>query len=163
MKHAARALIVAVLVGCASMEDVHESVVPGMTSSEVAARAGKPTVIGKLTDGGMYWDYSRQPAYTDRVSFGADDRVSEVRNLLVEANFENLQAGMTPDEVMRIVGPAYIANRYGNGTTVLSYKYKDIGIYKLLHVTFDPTGRMLRYQTEWDPTVYSKRDGRGGK
>ena len=153
----------ALLYGCASIGDVHQNVSPGMATSDVAGRAGKPTTVGKLADGSTYWDYSRQPFYTDRVSFGPDDRVREVRNLLVEDNFENLKAGMTPEEVMSVVGPAYIANRYGNGTTVLTYKYKDVGVYKLLHVTFDPAGRMLRYQTEWDPTVYSKRDGRGGK
>jgi len=133
-----------------------------MTSSEVAARVGKPTTAGTLADGARYWDYSRQPAYTERVVFGADDRVRELRNLLTASNFENLRAGMTPDEVVATVGPAFIFNQYANGTTVWTYRYKDIGVYKLLHVTFDASGRLLRYETQWDPNVYSKRD-RGGK
>jgi len=155
------AVFAAILAGCASVGDVHQQVTPGMASSDVAARAGKPTVVGKLIDGGAYWDYSRQPYYTDRVSFGPDDRVRDVRNLLTEQNFENLHPGMTPEEVVATVGPAFIFNKYGNGTTVWTYRYHD-GVYKLMHATFDPSGRLLRYQTEWNPDVYSKGGSKKG-
>jgi len=161
MSRAASAMLSALLFGCATA-DVYRVVTPGMAGSEVVQRVGKPTTAGKLADGGAYWDYSRQPYYTERVVFGADDRVRELRNLLTEANFENLRTGMTPDDVLATVGPAFVFNQYANGTTVWSYRYKDLGIYKLLHVTFDPSSRMLRYETQWDPNVYSKRD-RGGK
>lgn len=154
MKHAL-AVLAAILAGCASVGDVHQQVATGMAGSEVAARAGKPTMAGKLADGGAYWDYSRQPYYTSRVSFGTDNRVREVRNILTEENFENLKPGMTLPEVVAIVGPAYIVNKYGNGTTVWTYRYYD-GVYKLLHTTFDESGHLLRYQTEWNPDVYSK-------
>jgi len=162
VKRAAAAVIAAVLAGCASTGSVHGDVTAGMASGEVAARAGKPHVVGKLADGGAYWDYSRQPYYTDRVSFGADDRVREVRNLLTEENFENLHPGMTPEEVVATVGPAFIFNKYGNGTTVWTYRYFD-GVYKLMHATFDASGRLLRYQTEWNPDVYSKGGNKKGK
>jgi hypothetical protein len=152
------AVCAAVLFGCAT--DVHRAVSPGMASTDVGARVGKPTAMGKLADGSAYWDYSRQPYYTDRVTFGPDDRVREVRNLLTEQNFENLQRGMTLDQIVGIVGPAYIRNMYANGTTVWTYRYYDVGIAKLLHVTLDPSGQLLRYETEWNPDVYSKK-GRG--
>ena len=145
----------ALLLGCAA--DVHRAVSPGMASAEVGSLVGKPTVIGQLADGSAYWDYSRQPYYTDRVTFGPDDRVREVRNLLTEQNFEKLHPGMTYEEVVGIVGPAYIRNMYANGTTVWTYRYYDVGIAKLLHVTLDPSGRLLRYETEWNPDVYSKK------
>ena len=161
MKHALAAFFAALLAACASTADVGRELTLGMTSSEVASRAGKPTVVGKLLDGSAYWDYSRQPYYTSRVAFGPDDRVREVRNLLTSHNFENLRPGMTQDEVMATVGPAFIFNRYGNGTTVWTYRYQDVGIHKLLHVTFDVSGRLLRYETEWNPDVYSRKD-RGG-
>jgi hypothetical protein len=149
------ALCSAALIGCAA--DVHRAVSPGMASTDVGARVGKPTAMGKLADGSAYWDYSRQPYYTDRVTFGPDDRVREVRNLLTEQNFENLQKGMTLKQIVSIVGPAYIRNMYANGTTVWTYRYYDIGIAKLLHVTLDSSGRLLRYETEWNPDVYSKK------
>jgi len=158
VKHAA-AVVAALLAGCASLTDVHRKVVPGMASGEVAARAGKPTTLGKLADGSAYWDYSRQPFYTDRVSFDGDDRVREVRNILTEDNFENLRPGMTPGDVLATVGPAFIFNNYADGTTVWTYRYND-GVYKLLHATFDSSGRLLRYQTEWNPEIYSKGGGR---
>jgi outer membrane protein assembly factor BamE (lipoprotein component of BamABCDE complex) len=162
MHRAPSFLLSALVAGCATTADVDRAVAPGMSSSEVASRVGKPTTVGKLVDGGAYWDYSRQPYYIERVAFGPDDRVRDVRNLLTEANFENLKPGMTPDDVLATVGPAFVFNRYGNGTTVWTYRYKDLGIYKLLHVTFDASARMLRYETQWDPNVYSRKD-RGGK
>jgi hypothetical protein len=155
------AVCAALLSGCAA--DVYRAVAPGMASTEVAARAGQPSVVGKLVDGSAYWDYSRQPYYTDRVTFGADDRVREVRNLLTAENFEHLQPGMTLDQVVGVVGPAYIRNQYANGTTVWTYRYYDIGIAKLLHVTMGPDGHMVRYETEWNPEVYSRKGGRGPK
>lgn len=162
MQRAALALIGAILAGCASTGDVYRDVTPGMASEEVTTRAGKPAVVGKAIDGAVYWDYSRQPYYTSRVSFGPDNRVREVRNILTEENFENLKPGMTLPEVVAVVGPAYIVNQYGNGTTVWTYRYYD-GVYKLLHTTFDESGHLLRYQTEWNPDVYSKGGNRKGK
>jgi hypothetical protein len=150
----------ALLVGCAA--DVHRAVAPGMADTEVGARVGKPTAMGRLPDGSEYWDYSRQPYYTDRVSFGPDHRVREVRNLLTQQNFENLRPGMTLDEVTAVVGPAFRWDDYANRTRVWTYRYQDTGIWKLLHVTMDADGRLLRYDTEWDPQIYSKKDG-GGK
>jgi outer membrane protein assembly factor BamE (lipoprotein component of BamABCDE complex) len=85
-----------------------------------------------------------------------------VRNLLTAQNFDNLKPGMTFEQVVGIVGPAYIRNEYANGTTVWTYRYQDVGIWKLLHVTLDPSSRLLRYETEWDPQIYSKKNG-GGK
>ena len=157
-----RALAATILLLCGCAADVHNAITPGMAATEVGAAVGKPTAIGKLVDGGMYWDYSRQPYYTDRVTFGPDERVREVRNLLVEPNFENLRPGMTLDEVRGVVGPAYLYGQFVDGTTVWTYRYQDVGIWKLLHVTMGPDGRMLRYATEWDPNIYSKRD-RGGR
>ena len=160
MSRALFAVCGALLLGCAA--DVHRAVSPGMASAEVGAHVGKPTTIGRLPDGSAYWDYSRQPYYTSRVSFGSDDRVRDVRNLLTEQNFENLREGMTLQEVVATVGPAFIFNKYGNGTTVWTYRYYD-GVYKLLHTTFDPSGHLLRYQTEWNPDVYSKGGNKKGK
>jgi hypothetical protein len=159
VRHALAALCSALLLGCAA--DVHRAVAPGMASTEVGSRVGKPTAIGQLPDGSTYWDYSRQPYYTDRVTFGPDDRVREVRNLLTAENFERLQPGMTLGEVVGVVGPAFLGSQYADRTTVWTYRYQDTGIWKLLHVTMDPGGRMLRYATEWDPNIYSK--DRGGK
>ena len=73
-----------------------------------------------------------------------------------------LHAGMTPAEVQQALGVrSYRLASYGNGTSSWTYKYRDdANIHKLLHVTFGPDGRVLRTETEWDPDVYSKGDGK---
>ena len=65
---------------------------------------------------------------------------------------------MTRSEVEEVVGVTSVGKAaYANGTTSWTYRYRDVGIWKLLHVTFDRDGRVLRYETEWDPNIYSKK------
>ena len=169
MKLAYSALLVAGLAGCAGT--AQRSISPGMTGDEVAGALGKPAASGRLSTGEEYRDYSRQPfGYTiDRVTFAADGRVRNVRNLLTEANFKNLRTGMTPDEVVAVVGPSPVSEQrsYAGGTKSWSYRYRDIEVIKLLHVIFGPDDHLQHYYTEWDPNVYSKggssKDGNGGR
>src|SRR5438128_2380159 len=131
------AVVVGVLLvsGCA-VDRVPSLATPGMPASEVAARIGKPIAQGQLADGESYWDYSVQPMgyYNYRVTFGADERVREVRNLLTKENIARLEPGMTRAQVAEIVGPSLHPDRYANGTTSWSYRYDDVGVIKLLHV-----------------------------
>ena len=78
---------------------------------------------------------------------------------------EKVHAGMTAAEVDQTLGVrSYRIAAYGNGTSSWTYKYRDdANIHKLLHVTFGPEGRVLRTETEWDPDVYSKGDGKRGR
>jgi hypothetical protein len=161
-------LLGAALAGCAS--DPQRNIAAGMSESEVGSRFGKPVASGRLASGEEYWDYSRQPfGYTiSRVTFTPDGRVRDVRNLLTEDNFKNLRNGMTPDEVVAVVGPSAPSERriYGGGTRSWTYRYYDLGVTKLLNVIFDGNDRVLHHYTEWDPSVYSKGDGsrsKGGK
>jgi len=74
-----------------------------------------------------------------------------------EQVLKRVNPGMTSDEVRAAVGAA--PNRkdgYADGTSSWTYKYRDTGVAKLLHVTFGPEGRVLRTETQWDPDVYSK-------
>jgi outer membrane protein assembly factor BamE (lipoprotein component of BamABCDE complex) len=155
-------VVYAVLAGCAT--NVPQAVSPGMPASEVAARIGKPIAEGRLPGNEAYWDYTREPYGYYRVMFGPDERVRELRNLHTEQNFLNLQPGMTPSQVIALVGvpPDYLKEVYGNGTSSWTYRYRDVGIAKLLHVIFDPSNRLLWDYWEWDRSVYSKGDS-GGK
>ncbi|MFN2646177.1 MAG: hypothetical protein ABR570_14400 [Burkholderiales bacterium] len=141
-----------------------------MSENEVDARIGKPVASGRLPSGEEYRDYSRQPfGYTiERVTFTPQGRVRDVHNLLTEANFGNLRAGMTPEDVAATVGPPAPSERraYAGGTKSWSYRYYEYGVTKLLHVIFDSTDHVLVHYTEWDPSVYSKGGssrGKGGK
>jgi hypothetical protein len=150
------------LAGCATY-DVSRVVTQGMAKGEVSALVGKPIAEGRLADGELYWDYTRQPYgyYIYRVTFGPDERVREVRNLLTTQNIGRLQAGMTPGEVAATVGVSPDHEAYANGTHSWSYRYDDAGVIKLLHVIFDSGDRVQWYYSEWDPRVYSKKDGGG--
>ena len=169
MKLAYSALLLAALVGCAA--NPQRNISPGMTGSEVSAALGKPVASGRLPGGEEYWDYSQQPfGYRiDRVTFAPDGRVREVRNLLTEQNIKNLHAGMTPAEVLAVVGPSPASEQraYAGGTKSWSYRYRDVEVIKLLHVIFGPDDRVQHFYTEWDPRVYSKgdsgKDGNGGR
>ena len=148
---------IAAIAGCAT--DVQRVVSPGMSTSEVAERAGKPIAEGRLANNEMYWDYSRDPYGYYRVFFGPDGRVREVRNLDNEANFRRIQPGMTPEQVIEIAGvpPPYLKEGYANGTTSWTYRYDDANVSKLFHVIFDPSDRVLWSYWEWDPNIYSKK------
>jgi hypothetical protein len=124
---------------------------------------GKPIAEGRLADKDAYWDYSREPNGYYRVTFGPDDRVRDVRDLHTEQNFRTLQPGMTPNQVAALVGvpPTYLKRHYSNGTTSWTYRYRDVGVSKLLHVIFDPSERLLWDYWEWDPSVYSKGGSSG--
>jgi outer membrane protein assembly factor BamE (lipoprotein component of BamABCDE complex) len=157
----------AALAGCAAQQPRNLSA--GMTTDEVSARAGKPAGTGRLPSGEEYWDYSQQPfGYRiDRVTFTPEGRVRDVRNLLTEENFKSLQAGMTPEQVVAILGPSPASEQraYAGGTKSWTYRYRDIEVIKLLHVIFGPDDRVQTHYSEWDPRVYSKggsgRDGNG--
>ena len=120
-------------------------------------QTGKPVREGRLPDGATYQDFSRQPYGYLRVTTTPDGR-KEVHDLHTEENFRRLQPSMTPAQVEDVVGVSSVGkSQYANGTSVWTYRYRDIGIAKLLHVVFGTDGRMLRYETQWDPDVYSKK------
>ena len=143
-------LFVALLAGCAS---------------------GRQLVAeGRLPDGATYRDYSTQPfGFTiERETYGPDGGVRDRHNLLTEDNFKNLHPGMTPDEVTAVVGPSPQSEQrsYAGGTKSWSYRYRDVGVIKLLHIIYGPDDRLQSWYTEWDPRVYSKggngRDSHSG-
>ena len=122
----------------------------------LASCTGAPVREGTLPGGVTFKDYSREPYGYLRVSTFPDGR-SETRDLHTEKNFENLRAGLSAAEVEDLVGPSIARAKYANGTSSWSYRYRDTNIAKLLHVIFGPDGRVLRYETQWDPNVYSKK------
>ena len=73
-----------------------------------------------------------------------------------EQVLKRVNPGMTPEEVQAAAGAPNRKDGYAGGTTSWTYKYRDTGVAKLLHVTFGPEGRVLRTETQWDPDVYSK-------
>ena len=122
----------------------------------VAGCSPSPVREGMLPNGEKFVEFSRQPYGYERVIYGPDGREVGRQQLHSEENFRRIQPGITRSELADIVGvsPAGTA-QYANGTSSATWRYYD-GVYKLLQVIFGPDGRVLRYETEWDPNVYSK-------
>lgn len=148
------ALLCAV-AGCAST--VGSSVRPGMTQADVTRVAGKPFAEGRLPGGEPYWDYTLQPSgyYTWRVVFGPDGAVREVRNLMTQQNFLNLKPGMTEPEVVGVLGPARMRERYWLGTYSISYRFMEASTFMLMTAEFSRDGRLTTYHSQPDPAIYS--------
>lgn len=148
------------LGGCA-VSSLPALVAPGASATDVEARMGKPIAQGVLPTGEPYWDYTLQPMgyHNYRITFAPDERVQAVRDLLTSENIARIAPGMSRAQVLDIVGPSRQPEKYANGTDSLTWRYADYGVIKLLHVIFDPSDRVQWSYSEWDPRVYSKKDG----
>ncbi|HUQ73536.1 MAG TPA: hypothetical protein VM183_02335 [Burkholderiales bacterium] len=123
----------------------------GACSNERLAREGT------LSDGDTFREYSRIPYGYERVIYSRDGKVLGRQELHTEQNFKRIQPGMTRAELTDIIGAGFATRGdYADGTHSLTWRYYD-GVYKLLHVIFGRDGRVMRYDTEWDPNVYSKK------
>jgi len=112
---------------------------------------------GTLPNGDRYREISRIPYGYERQIYSPQGQLKARQELHTEENFKRIQPGMTKAELVEVIGAGFATRGdYADGTHSLTWRYYD-GVYKLLHVTFDPSGRVLRYETQWDPDVYSKR------
>ena len=109
---AAIAAIATILPGCDSA--VLQDIKPGVTTAvEVRARMGDPGYEFRNEDGGVTWEYTRQPSgvHCYMITFGSDQIVRSVDQVLTEANYAKVQPGMTRDQVRRLLGqPARVEN-----------------------------------------------------
>ena len=160
-RYALIVLVFALTLGGCAVDRLPTLVTPGATATDVEARMGKPIAQGVLPNGETYWDYTLQPMgyHNYRVTFAPDERVQAVQDLLTAQNIARLEPGMSRAQVIGIVGPSLQPEKYANGTTSLSWRYDDNGVIKLLHVIFDASDRVHWSYSEWDPRVYSKKDG----
>ena len=112
---------------------------------------------GTLANGDTFKEYSRIPYGYERQIYSSDGRLKARQELHTAQNFKRIQAGMTEAELAEVIGVGFATRGdYAGGGYSRTWRYND-GVYKLLHVIFGPDGRVLRYETEWDPNVYSKR------
>ena len=122
-----------------------------------ACASGRLVREGTTPAGETFREYSHIPYGYERILYSRDGKEIGRQQLHTEANFKRIQPGMTLDQVQDIVGAGFaIRGDYADGTHSLTWRYYD-GVYKLLHVTFGPDNRVIRYDTEWDPDVYSKK------
>ena len=112
---------------------------------------------GTLPNGDTFKEYSRIPYGYERQVFTPNGELKARQELHTEANFKRIEPGMTEAELADVVGVGFATRGdYADGTHSLTWRYND-GVYKLLHVILGPDNRVIRYETQWDPDVYSKR------
>lgn len=106
MRLATIILVTALLAGCTSL-DRDNRLQPGLSrEADVLALHGKPTRIWPEADGGRTLEYSAQPMgkHCYMVRLGADGRLVGIVDGLSPASRARIEAGMTPEQVSRILG-----------------------------------------------------------
>jgi outer membrane protein assembly factor BamE (lipoprotein component of BamABCDE complex) len=80
---------------------------PGVSiAAEVRERFGPPQMEWLNTDGSVTWEYSRQPEGAEcyMITVGPDNILRGIDQVLNEAQFARVKAGMSGDEVRRLLG-----------------------------------------------------------
>lgn len=99
-------LLTVVLAACASYSGA--GLRPGEARLEdVQALMGQPAMRWQDADGSVQLAYPRGPVgfHTFMVKLGPDGRLQSIANVLDDAGFARISAGMTKEQVLRVLGP----------------------------------------------------------
>ena len=116
--------LAALLAGCANFTSVSS----GMPAQQVQAKLGTPETIRKSADGSEVWEYPGGPLgrQTYMVTLGSDRGVREVHQVLSDEYFSKVRAGMSRDDVRRLLGkPGEIMVFGARGEEVWSWRYQE--------------------------------------
>ncbi|HEY8358248.1 MAG TPA: hypothetical protein VIL30_12385 [Ramlibacter sp.] len=146
MRLFALAFAAVLLGGCAHPWNTLD-VAPGATREQVVARAGQPTRVVALPDGGQRLQYSGQPLgqYAFMVDLDAGGRVVRARQVLTAAEFARIQPGTwTRADIEREFGPpARVDGVSSWNGPVLTYRWREQGDM-FYWVYLDPQGVVRR-------------------
>src|SRR5882672_594881 len=94
--------LAASLAACANLT----AVTSGMPAQQVQAKLGAPETVRKNADGSEVWEYPGGPfgRQTYMVTLGSDRAVREIHQVLSDEYFARVRAGMSRDEVRRLLG-----------------------------------------------------------
>ncbi len=112
---AAIATIATILPSCDSF--VLQDIKPGVTTAvEVRANMGNPGYEFRNEDGSVTWEYTRQPSgvHCYMISFGPDQIVQKVDQVLNETNYAKVQPGMSREEIRRLLGKPARVETFSN-------------------------------------------------
>ena len=115
--------LAASLAGCASFTAVPS----GMPAQQVQAKLGTPETVRKNADGSEVWEYPGGPLgrQTYIVTLGSDRAVREAHQVLSEEYFSKVRAGMSRDEVRKLLGkPGEIMVFGARDEEVWSWRYQ---------------------------------------
>jgi hypothetical protein len=139
------------------------SLKPGTSIAEARAALGRPTAEIQLPDGGSRLQYSGQPNSQSvwNVEFDAQGRLREVRQMMSDESFRQVNAGQdTREDVLRDFGPpAYVWEFRLMDETAFMYRYYTYGGFPAaMYVYFDPAGVVKRTETGLDPWLIQDSD-----
>src|SRR5438874_12430189 len=115
--------LAASLAGCANFN----TVASGMPAQQVQAKLGAPETVRKNADGSEVWEYPGGPLgrVTYMVTLGSDRAVREVRQVLNDETISKLHAGMSREEVRRLVGrPRDVGFSSRTDEEIWSWRYR---------------------------------------
>lgn len=146
MRLPALILATGLLAGCASAWNALDFA-PGTPQSEVTARAGRPTRVVPLPNGGRRLQYSMQPfgQYAFDVDFDAGGRLLQSRQVLTLNNFNRIEPGQwTRQDILDEFGPPATVDGVAswNGP-IWTYRWND-GSDMFYWVYFDNQGIVRR-------------------
>jgi len=147
------ALVASTLTACAAS---WQNLQFGPDEASAIAKLGEPREIYVLPDGGKRLMWPAQPfgEKTIAIDIEADGKISRVRQVLAEKEFEQAQIGLwTQHDVLIHFGkPVEISKFPRMQREVWSYRYMDNDVwYVLYHFYFDPNGVLRTTQQTPDP------------
>lgn len=137
------------IAGCAGYSG--SNLKPGVsTLPEVVASMGEPAMVWKNPDGSEQLAYPRGPAGTQTYMayVGPDGKLQRIENVLDTAHFAKIQAGMSKDEVLRVLGPPgplWTQTYSRSNTLAWSWLFCDsASLQEFFDVMFDATTGTVR-------------------
>lgn len=134
--------LVCAVAGCANFS----AIAPGDSAQSVADRVGKPPTVWKNSDGSELWQYPQgyYATQTFIVTVDPDQRVREIHQALSEEYFSQVQAGMSRDDVYRLLGrPREVWYFPPRDEEVWVWRYYDT-TYMFFNVLFNRTKNAVR-------------------
>ena len=139
----ALALLASVLsAGCANFVAIS----PGDSAPDVEARVGAPGTVWKNADDSEVWEYPMGPTgvQTFMIAFDPDQAVRAVYQVLREEYFSQVNAGMSRDEVRRLLGrPKEVWYFPARDEEVWTWRYFEVN-YRFFNVLFDRSSGIVR-------------------
>jgi hypothetical protein len=132
---------------------------PGSSVGSVVARLGPPSSEHASPNGGMRLEYATGPfgKSTHMYRFDAEGRLVAGEEVLTEAHFATIQAGMSADEVLAQIGrpsTTWVIPRQQQ--TVWSYRYQT-SICQWFMVGVNPQGMVVDTAYGPDPMCEVRR------
>jgi hypothetical protein len=147
---------VALLLGCATYGP--PSLQPGASVEDANRALGKPTGEYALPAGGKRLEFARGPfgKHTYMLDFDAQGRMQRWEQVLTEARFNAVLAGMPNDEVLLALGhPSEQSTLSWQRQTVWSYRFETL-FCRWFQIGIDVNGRVADTGYAPDPLCEAK-------